>query len=133
MCIGGMVAFIRFMPVVTIILVLIVGSVLYHRYLTAPACDFGDAIFAATSEVSSGFPTGGLNVRNIRTITGGLFSSHRECEMEVTPIANSTTQIAPKWTRVTYSTFRLKSPSNGNVAARIAGPLTINSTSRPHK
>jgi hypothetical protein len=123
---GGVMLFSRLLAVGAAAAVVLVASVLYHRFLSAPECGSDEVTFAVIEELSPKFSNDALTVNNIRTLRGGFLSSHSECEMDVTPMSGGSLGTVQKWTKVTYSTSRSKLSGDVNVKAQIVGDVVVN-------
>jgi hypothetical protein len=119
---GGVIWFSRVLAIGGAVAVVVVINLLYHSYLMAPECDSDDVTFAVSNDLLSKFPSGALDMRNVRTVKGGFFSSQNDCAMEVAPMAGFGTGTNQTWTSVAYSTSRLKPGGDPTVAVQNVGP-----------
>jgi hypothetical protein len=118
---GGVVWFNRLLAVGSAVAVVLVATILYHRFLSAPGCGSDDVTFAVTEEISPKFSNDALTISNIRTVRGGFLSLHSECEMDVTPMFEHSIGTVQTWTRVVYSTSRSELGGDVKVKARTVG------------
>ncbi len=123
---GGLLYLVRLLPAITVILLLVVINILYHRYVAAPTCGSDDVTFAVTSKISKLFP-GGVDIKDIRTLSGGVFSVQNDCEMAVRPISNVNRREF-FWTIIDYSTRRPEGNKNTNIEVQIVSPAVLASS-----
>lgn len=118
---GGVIWFSRLLAVGTIVLVLVCVVAVYHLF-APPGCDADDVTFAVTARLASQFPDSALAIQRVQTLHGGLFSTHKECEMQVRPTMGAGSASDAAWTSVAYTVFRPKMGEDAEVVAHVLGP-----------
>jgi hypothetical protein len=98
---------------------------LFQRQYAAPFCSADSVTSQAVSQISASVGSASLDVANVRTIHGGLFSRIRHCQMDVAPIVDLQRLRAAHWTRVVYSDARAPKGDAVTVTAHVDGPAEL--------
>ena len=104
----------------------VVGGVAAHlRASAAPACSSNAALGQVYAALRDRFHLESVFLNDIRTLSGGWFSSRYDCSAEVTEIRGNVTASGLPWRAVRYQIVRRETSPYADVTVSVGGNVPL--------